>query len=126
MNLDLNQVTVSVRNIEKSIEFYQALGLKLIVKALPRYARFECMGGNSTFSLHESDESGTNNIWLYFETETLDDDINKLQEKGIVFESLPVDQPWLWREARLKDPDGNLLILYHAGHNRKSPPWRLD
>ncbi|HWV65553.1 VOC family protein, partial [Chitinophaga sp.] len=101
------------------------LGLKLIVKALPRYARFECLNGNSTFSLHESGESGTNNIWLYFETETLDDDVDKFQRKGIVFESLPTDQSWLWREARLKDPDGNLLILYYAGVNRKDPPWRL-
>lgn len=126
MNFDLNQVTISVKNIERSIEFYQVLGLKLIVKALPRYARFECMNGNSTFSLHESSESGTNNIWLYFETETLDDDVDKLQRKGIVFETLPADQSWLWREARLKDPDGNLLILYYAGVNRKNPPWRLD
>ncbi len=125
MNFDLNQVTISVKNIERSIEFYQILGLKLIVKALPRYARFECLNGNSTFSLHESGESGTNNIWLYFETETLDDDVDKLQRKGIVFESLPTDQSWLWREARLKDPDGNLLILYYAGVNRKDPPWRL-
>ncbi|MEO1522796.1 MAG: hypothetical protein AAFU78_18740 [Cyanobacteria bacterium J06633_2] len=41
------------------------------------------------------------------------------------FDSEPTDQPWLWREAHLRDPDGNRLILYHAGEYRKNPPWRL-
>lgn len=125
MKFDLNQVTIMVKNMEKSIEFYQTLGLKLIVDARPKYARFECMHGDSTFSLHESNESGTKNIWLYFETKTLDADVRALQNKGVVFECLPTDQSWLWREARLKDPDGNQLILYYAGENRKDPPWRL-
>ena len=48
-----------------------------------------------------------------------------LQEKGIEFEELPNDKPWLWKEARVKDPDGNQIILYHAGENRLNPPWRL-
>ena len=38
----------------------------------------------------------------------------------------PVDQPWLWREARLRDPSGNEICLYHAGENRRFPPWRLE
>lgn len=125
MKLDLNQVTVSVKDVERSIAFYQLLGFKLIVKALPNYARFECAGGDATFSLHASDEAGSSNTWLYFESESLDDDVRKLLAQGVVFESLPTDQTWLWREARLKDPDGNQLILYHAGRNRKDPPWRL-
>jgi hypothetical protein len=33
--------------------------------------------------------------------------------------------PWLWREARLRDPDGHRVCLYRAGQNRKNPPWRL-
>jgi catechol 2,3-dioxygenase-like lactoylglutathione lyase family enzyme len=51
--MNLNQVTVPILNVEKSIEFYEKLGLKLIVKALPGYARFECPEGDSTFSLHQ-------------------------------------------------------------------------
>ncbi|HZO78526.1 MAG TPA: hypothetical protein VFB39_10820 [Solirubrobacteraceae bacterium] len=31
------------------------------------------------------------------------------------FERRPMDQPWLWREARLRDPDGNWLCLFNAG-----------
>lgn len=52
MQLNLNQVTVLVKNVEQSTAFYEKLGLKLIVKALPHYARFECVSGDTTFSLH--------------------------------------------------------------------------
>jgi catechol 2,3-dioxygenase-like lactoylglutathione lyase family enzyme len=34
-------------------------------------------------------------------------------------------RPWLWREARLVDPSGNVICLYHAGANRLDPPWRV-
>lgn len=125
MKLNLNQITIPVRDVEKSISFYEMLGLKLIVQALPHYARFVCKSGDSTFSLHQSNKFGTDNIWIYFETESLDQDVNELQTEGVVFESLPTEQKWLWKEARLKDPDGNQLILYYAGKNRKDPPWKI-
>ena len=50
--MNLNQITIPSINLSKSILFYEKLGLKLIVKSLPNYARFECMEGNSTFSIH--------------------------------------------------------------------------
>ncbi len=53
--MDLNQITVPVADVEESIDFYEKLGLKLIVKALPDYARFECPEGDATFSLHRAD-----------------------------------------------------------------------
>ncbi len=71
--MNLNQVTISVTDIEQSITFYEKLGLLLIVKAIPDYARFRCIEGSSTFSLHQVDEpvkaSGT---WIYFEVNELD------------------------------------------------------
>jgi hypothetical protein len=45
--------------------------------------------------------------------------------ESIVLEEMPNDKPWLWREARLKDPDNNQLIIYYAGDKRKDPPWRI-
>lgn len=126
MKLNLNQITIQVCDVEKSIEFYQKLGLKLIVKSLPKYARFECLAGETTFSLHHTGENlPASSTWLYFETETLDEDVARIQEMGIEPDELPVDQDWLWREARLKDPDNHTIILYFAGKNRKDPPWRI-
>ena len=124
--MNLNQITIPVRNVELSIEFYKNLGLKLIVKALPHYARFECPEGDSTFSLHEvKDASIESNIWIYFEVQEPDKYVEELISKGIKFDELPNDKEWLWRESRLKDLDNNQIIIYFAGNNRKSPPWRI-
>lgn len=124
--MNLNQVTVPVRDVERAIEFYQTLGLRLIVRALPHYARFECPEGDATFSLHEVKELPQGDgVWVYFEVKDLDLRVQQLQNSGIEFDELPEDKPWLWREARLRDPDNNLLIIYTAGKNRKEPPWRI-
>lgn len=125
--MNLNQITVPSLDLTKSIPFYEDLGLKLIVKSLPHYARFECPNGESSFSLHQTDRLPTEDgIFIYFECEQLDEEVIRLKDKGIVFDLEPTDQKWLWREARLKDVDGNQLILYYGGENRLNPPWRID
>ena len=114
-------------DLTKSLEFYEKLGFQLIVNALPRYIRFLCPDGVGTFSVHlvEQTAHSENGIYLYFESEDLDGLVSDLKSKGINFEHDPIDQTWLWREARLLDPDGNVIILYHAGENRINPPWRV-
>lgn len=124
--MNLNQITVPSLDLSKSVPFYKQLGLKLIVDSLPNYARFECPDGTSTFSIHKTKElSKGEGIYVYFECANLDDYVNGLINKGIEFEELPNDKTWLWREARLKDLDGNQLILFYAGENRLNPPWRI-
>ncbi|MEP0264810.1 CYTH domain-containing protein [Dokdonia sp.] len=124
--MNLNQVTIPSLDVTKSITFYQKLGLHLIVHTHERYARFECPDGESTFSIHQVEELPSGDgVVVYFETKTLDEDVSRLRENGITFDLLPTDQSWLWREARLKDPDGNQLILFFGGDNRKNPPWRI-
>lgn len=124
--MNLNQVTIPSLDVTKSIAFYKNIGLQLIVETLPHYARFECPEGDSTFSIHlvEKLPEGAGTI-VYFETGKLDEEVARLRKSGLTFDLLPTDQSWLWREARLKDPDGNQLILYFAGDHRKNPPWRL-
>lgn len=122
--MNLNQVTISVSDIEKSIDFYVNLGLKLIVKA-PHYARFECPDGDSTFSIH-FDEKPSSTTIIYFEVDNVDEKVQELIHKGIIFEQLPEDKTWLWREACLNDLDNNKLIIFQAGKNRKNPPWRVN
>jgi catechol 2,3-dioxygenase-like lactoylglutathione lyase family enzyme len=125
--MNLNQITVLSQDVSRSVEFYKSLGLHLIVDALPRYARFECPNGESTFSIHFNEEvkiSGAG-VHIYFEVHNLDARVDQLRTAGIQFDLLPKDQPWLWREAHLKDPDGHQIILFSAGENRKNPPWRI-
>ncbi|MCR9249847.1 MAG: VOC family protein [bacterium] len=122
----LNQITIPSLDVPRSIEFYKKLGLKLIVHTHDAYARFELPEGESTFSIHKVDELPKGNgIIIYFEIENLDEYIEQLEAKEIATEK-PQDQSWLWRESKLKDPDGNSIILFFAGKNRKNPPWRLE
>jgi len=123
----LNQVTVPALDVERSIAFYQTLGLRLIVKS-PHYARFELPDGESTFSIHlaENASGAANGASVYFECDDVDARVAALKAKGIKFDSDPVDQTWLWREAWLTDPAGVKLCLYKAGENRRYPPWRLS
>ena len=125
--MNLNQVTLPAQDLTSAVAFYQRLGLRLIVEDLPHYARFECPDGESTLSLELATERvvGPGAV-VYFECNDLDQTVRRLGAAGIQFDSLPTDQPWLWREARLRDPWGNPLCLYWAGHNRRYPPWRVE
>jgi catechol 2,3-dioxygenase-like lactoylglutathione lyase family enzyme len=46
--MNLNQITLPVLNVQKAIAFYESLGLILIVKSLPHYARFLVPDGMAT------------------------------------------------------------------------------
>ncbi|MCB1054314.1 MAG: VOC family protein [Acidobacteria bacterium] len=125
--MDLNQLTLPAADLERSVEFYRTLGLRLIVDSVPRYARLECPDGGSTLSLHHlPDAQPAEGLTIYFECADLDSRVEELKAVGIRFESDPEDQRWLWREARLRDPDGHELCLFWAGDARRHPPWRVE
>lgn len=122
----LNQVTVTGTNYERSIDFYRRLGLKQIVDSPETgYARFEVAGG-VTFSVQiDPEEKIIATTAIYFECDDLDARVEQLARSGVNFEHGPRNQPWMWREARLRDPDGNIIFFYKAGENRRFPPWRI-
>ncbi len=120
----LNQVTVAVGDIERSVRFYRTLGLELVVRS-PNHARFVCPEGRSTFSVHRSDRPVASTTVVYFECDDLDATVAELEAAGLRFDGAPSDRPWSWREARLADPDGNPICLFNAGAHRIDPPWRV-
>ncbi|MEM9512825.1 MAG: VOC family protein [Cyanobacteria bacterium P01_E01_bin.48] len=124
----LNQVTLPASDLAVSVPFYQRLGLALIVDAQPRYARFQVPGNDASLSLHRVNEQSQcqPSAIVYFECDDLDAHVSDLQNAGIALDSGPRDETWLWREARLKDPDQNVLCFHYAGDNRLFPPWRVD
>ena len=89
------------------------------------YARFE-LGHGATLSIHTDPNALPSTTMIYFECADLDARHQALVAQGVVFDQAPKDTDWLWREARLRDPSGNPICLYHAGANRRFPPWRLD
>ena len=124
--MNLNQVTVPAVDVAASVAFYKGLGLELIVSS-PHYARFKCPEGPASFSVHlVQDPPATSATVVYFETPSLDERVKQLQAAGMSFSQEPRDEPWLWREARLLDPSGNVICLYWAGVNRLNPPWRIQ
>ncbi len=117
-----NHATLPARDHDASARFYRLLGLKEIVRAGPRYSRFESEGG-ATLSIETTDHIDAPVTFL--ECGDLDVTVTFLKQSGIVLDSEPTDQRWGWREARLTDPAGNPLRLYTAGEQRRFPPWRL-
>jgi len=125
----LNQITIPCVDYSASVVFYKKLGLVHIVDAPPRYARFESNDGSgATLSLHTVNENTECGVVVYFDhvsADELDRHVTALIDAGLRFDTLPTDQSWGWREARLKDPAGNEICLMFAGENRRFPPWRL-
>lgn len=121
----LNQVTLPALDVAASVSFYRRMGFPILVDDV-HYARFQSIDDDTTFSVHlvEALPVASPTV-VYFETERLDAVVRELQSRGFVFEQEPRDEPWLWREARLLDPAGNVICLFWAGKNRLDPPWRV-
>jgi hydroxymethylpyrimidine/phosphomethylpyrimidine kinase len=123
----LNQITVTGNNYARSVDFYRRLGLKQIVESPDTgYARFESAGGVTLSVQIDPDERIIATTAIYFECDDLDERVEQLARSGLTFEHGPRNQPWMWREARLRDPDGNIIFFYKAGENRRFPPWRME
>jgi hydroxymethylpyrimidine/phosphomethylpyrimidine kinase len=122
--ISLNQITLGARDYCASVAFYTALGLRQIVDSPDNgYARFEADNG-ATLSIHADSSAATGSV-VYFESRRVDGWVGELIDQGFVFDQMPSDEDWLWREARLRDPHGNIICLYSAGENRRYPPWRI-
>ena len=123
--MEMNQVTLPVNDMELAVSFYLIMGFTQIVDT-PHYARFVCPTGSSTFSLSLESKEFSNGSVIYFESSNLDELVEELIQKGIVFEQLPTEERYLWKEAIVKDPSGNKIKLYWAGENRINPPWKVE
>jgi catechol 2,3-dioxygenase-like lactoylglutathione lyase family enzyme len=125
----LNHVTLGVTDVEASADFYRRLGLTQIVASYPEYARFVAAEGDTTLSLKSvetpQDSRPQDSASIHFEVQDVDRAVEELRAAGFELACEPVDQPYLWREAILLDPDGYRIFVYNAGRNRLDPPWRL-
>ncbi|WP_294980274.1 VOC family protein [Tabrizicola sp.] len=126
--MDLNQVTIPVRDFEEGVAFCSVLGFRQIVhNGDGRYARFELPSGSTTLSLYEDRTACPGDTVLYLEVDDVDRKYADLRAAGLVFQTAPADQDWRWREAHFVDPTGNRFCPYHAGaEERRFPPWRLN
>ena len=118
--MNLNQIALPTVSVPASAAFYRSLGFTAIVDT-PQYARFKATEGNTTFSLIQADVANPGGVTIYFEVRNLEEQVARLRAVGIDFTEEVKLQPWLWKEARLKDPSGNNLCLFWAGEQRLAP-----
>jgi catechol 2,3-dioxygenase-like lactoylglutathione lyase family enzyme len=127
----LSHVTLHVADVPRSRDFYLRFGFELIVDEA-RYARFLARvgegPGNETLSIErrEGPFRPAAQMGLEFPTAgALDAYVADLRQRGIPGVEGPVDREWLWRDARVVDPDGHEWMLFYAGRNKLDPPWRV-
>jgi len=125
LSFSFNQLTISCHKFDETCAFYKRLGLLQIVSSPEKgYAWFEAPNG-TTLSIHRAKEEASAMV-IYFERANLDAWCKSLLAKDVVFDQMPQDESWGWREARLRDPSGNQICLYWAGEFRRFPPWRIS
>lgn len=125
--LAMNHAMVYVRNVERSLAFYEGkLGFRKI-EGMDGYARLQSPCGLTTIAIHLAEAGrelpGSEGIRLYFEIEELDPLCERLARQGVEFMQTPQEMPWGWRHAYLKDPDGHEISLYRAGEKRFQPSF---
>lgn len=102
----IENITFSVKNLKKAIDFYEkVLGLKKRDE-WSNYATF--IIGDMMLGL---DPESKGELGIFMRVADVDKEYRTLKEKGVQFITEPKDQYWGGRTATFKDPDGNRFIL---------------
>src|SRR6266481_4885365 len=112
----LGQIAINVHDVERATAFYQdVLGLKLLFKAPPGLAFFDCGGVRLMLSGAEKPELDHPSSVLYFAVPDIQAAYGKLKESAVHFEDephliarMPVHDLWM---TFFHDSEGNLLAL---------------
>src|SRR5271167_2568351 len=112
----LGQVAINIKNVDRAADFYQdKLGLKLLFKAPPGLAFFDCGGVRLMLSGAEKPEFDHPSSVLYFAVPDIHAAYGKLKEGGVHFEDephliakMPVHDLWM---AFFRDTEENLMAL---------------
>jgi len=112
----LGQVQIRAHDIERAAAFYQGvLGLKLLFKAPPGLAFFDCGGVRLMIDRPEKAEFDHPSSILYFTVPDIQAAHAQLKQSGVRFEDEPhliarMPDHDLWM-AFFRDPEDNLMAL---------------
>jgi methylmalonyl-CoA/ethylmalonyl-CoA epimerase len=112
----LGQVAVNAKDVERAAAFYEEkLGLKLLFKAPPGLAFFDCGGVRLMLDRAEKPEFDHPSSVLYFAVPDIQAAYAKMRESGVRFEDephliarMPTHDLWM---TFFRDSEGNLLAL---------------
>jgi catechol 2,3-dioxygenase-like lactoylglutathione lyase family enzyme len=115
MDIKLVSSVLFVKDIQASRHFYETvLGQKVLIDHGPN------VGFEGGFAIWQTDHAhqmifgtlqgkGKDNSELYFETNTLDDFLNTLEDQAVKFIHPIREQPWGQRVVRFYDLDDNII-----------------
>ena len=112
----LGQIAINAQDVERAAAFYQdVLGLKLLFKAPPGLAFFDCGGVRLMLDHAEKPEFDHPSSVLYFAVPDIQAAYGKLKESGVRFEDVPhliakMPSHDLWMTF-FRDSENNLLAL---------------
>jgi len=112
----IGQIAINAHDVERATAFYQdALGLKLLFKAAPGLAFFDCGGVRLMLTRPEKPEFDHPSSVLYFTVPDIQAAYTKMKENGVKFEDEPhllarMPDHDLWMTF-FRDSEGNLLGL---------------
>ena len=112
----LGQIAVNAKDVERAAAFYQdILGLKLLFKAPPGLAFFDCGGVRLMLARADKPELDHPSSILYFAVPDIQAAYGKIKGGGVVFEDephliakMPTHDLWI---TSFRDSEGNLLAL---------------
>jgi methylmalonyl-CoA/ethylmalonyl-CoA epimerase len=112
----IGQIAINAHDVERAAAFYQdALGLKLLFKAGPGLAFFDCGGVRLMLTRPEKPEFDHPGSILYFAVPGIQTAYTKMKEGGVRFEDEPhviarMPNHDLWM-VFFRDSEGNLMGL---------------
>jgi len=112
----LGQIAINAKDVNRATAFYQdVLGLKLLFKAPPGLAFFDCGGVRLMLDHAEKAEFDHLSSVLYFAVPDIQASYQKLKESGVKFEDEPhllakMPSHDLWMTF-FRDSEGNLMSL---------------
>jgi methylmalonyl-CoA/ethylmalonyl-CoA epimerase len=112
----LGQIAVNAKDVERAAAFYEdKLGLKLLFKAPPGLAFFDCGGVRLMLNRAEKPELDHPSSILYFMVPDIQGACGRLKESGVQMEGephliarMPAHDLWM---GHFYDSEGNLLAL---------------
>jgi methylmalonyl-CoA/ethylmalonyl-CoA epimerase len=112
----LGQIAINVKDVDRATAFYEnTLGLKLLFKAPPGLAFFDCGGVRLMLDHAEKPEFDHPSSVLYFAVPDIQVAYGKLKESGVRFEDephliakMPTHDLWM---TFFRDSEDNLLAL---------------
>ena len=105
---EIGQIAVTVRNLDRAVEFYrEKLGLRFLFQ-VPSMAFFDCAGVRLMLSLPEDEEIDHSSSILYFRVGDIEATTQNLTDGGVIFKTQPhitakmEDQTFGWPSSKIQ------------------------